>query len=180
MRSKTSFFNKAIYKKNMTLYWPIWVCYLIYGMAKLGGSLWSGLQQMTKITEERKLVVIVNSLSMWVDIWVIAAVVTVTGMAMFSYLFSSKSANMIHALPVTRKELFFTNVISGLSVLWIPQIVTFVLSVLVCLANGIALVQYLGIWLLSVMGISFFLFSTVVFCAMLTGQLFALPVYFSD
>ena len=178
MKSKTSFFNKAIYKKNMTLYWPIWVCYLIYGMAKLGGSLWSGLQQMTKITEERKLVVIVNSLSMWVDIWVIAAVVTVTGMAMFSYLFSSKSANMIHALPVTRKELFFTNVISGLSVLWIPQIVTFVLSVLVCLANGIALVQYLGIWLLSVMGISFFLFSTVVFCAMLTGQLFALPVYF--
>ena len=178
MKSKTSFFNKAIYKKNMTLYWPIWVCYLIYGMAKLGGSLWSGLQQTTKITEERKLVVIVNSLSMWVDIWVIAAVVTVTGMAMFSYLFSSKSANMIHALPVTRKELFFTNVISGLSVLWIPQIVTFVLSVFVCLANGIALVQYLGIWLLSVMGISFFLFSTVVFCAMLTGQLFALPVYF--
>ena len=100
MRSKTSFFNKAIYKKNMTLYWPIWVCYLIYGMAKLGGSLWSGLQQTTKITEERKLVVIVNSLSMRVDIWVFAAVVTVTGMAMFSYLFSSIAACPILTLII--------------------------------------------------------------------------------
>lgn len=178
MKSKTSFFNKAIFKKNIALYWPIWVCYLLYGVAKLGGGLWSGLHQMTKITEERKLIVMSNSLSLIMDIWVIAVMVTVVGMALFSYLFSSKSANMIHALPVTRTELFFTNVISGLCMLWIPQIVTFLLSVIVCLTNGIALVQYLGIWLLSVMGISFFLFSVVVFCAMVTGQLFALPVYF--
>lgn len=178
MKSKTSFFNKAIFKKNMMLYWPIWVCYLIYGITKLGGGLWSGLHQMTKVTEEQKLVVMSNSLSLNLEIWVIAVMVTVTGMALFSYLFSAKSANMIHALPVTRTELFFTNVISGLCMLWIPQIVTFLLSVLVCLTNGIALVQYLGLWLLSVMGISFFLFSVVVFCAMMTGQLFALPVYF--
>lgn len=178
MKSKTSFFNKAIYKKNMALYWPIWLCYLIYGVVKLGGGLWSGLHQISKITDQRKMVVMSNSLLMQMDIWVIAAVAVVAGMALFGYLFSSKSANMIHALPVTRKELFFTNVISGLSMLWIPQIVTFLLSVIVCLSNGIAWVQYPGIWLLSVMGISFFLFSVVIFCAMLTGQLFALPVYF--
>ena len=178
MKSKTSFFNKAIYKKNMALYWPIWVCYLLYGIVKISGRMWSGLHQMTKVTNERRFIVMVDSLSMNVDIWVIAAVVTVTGMALFSYLFSAKSANMIHALPVTRKELFFTNVISGLSMMWIPQIITFLLSVMVSLANGIALVQYLGIWLLTVMGISFFLFSMVVFCVMFTGQLFALPVYF--
>lgn len=162
----------------MALYWPIWACYLLYGIAKIGGGLWSGLHQMTKITEERKLIVMSNSLSLIVDIWVIAVMVTVVGMALFSYLFSAKSANMIHALPVTRTELFFTNVISGLCMLWIPQIVTFLLSVIVCLTNGIALVQYLGIWLLSVMGISFFLFSIIVLCAMITGQLLALPVYF--
>ena len=178
MKSKTSFFNKAIYKKNMALYWPIWVCYLLYGIVKISGRMWSGLHQMTKVTNERRFIVMVDSLSMIVDIWVIAAVVTVTGMALFSYLFSAKSANMIHALPVTRKELFFTNVISGLSMMWIPQIITFLLSVIVSLANGIALVQYIGIWLLTVMGISFFLFSMVVFCVMFTGQLFALPVYF--
>ena len=45
MKSKTSFFNKAIYKKNFTLYWPIWVCYLLYGLVKVPGSLWSGLRQ---------------------------------------------------------------------------------------------------------------------------------------
>ena len=45
MKSRTSFFNKAIYKKNFTLYWPIWVCYLLYGLVKVPGSLWSGLRQ---------------------------------------------------------------------------------------------------------------------------------------
>ena len=36
----------------------------------------------------------------------------------------------------------------------------------------------LGLWFLSVMGIAFFLYATVCFCVMFTGQLFALPVYF--
>ena len=35
MKSKTSFFNRTVFKKNVTLYWPIWVCYLLYGMVKV-------------------------------------------------------------------------------------------------------------------------------------------------
>lgn len=178
MKSKTSFFNKAIFKKNITLYWPIWTCYLLYLVVKLCGGLWSGLRQTDEHTKAREMVVLVQSVSLDIDIWVIAAMVVVTGMALFSYLFAAKSANMIHALPVTRKELFFTNVVSGLSFLWIPELLTFLLSVFVCLANGISLVQYLGMWVLSVMGISLFLFSLVVFCSMFTGQILALPVYF--
>ena len=104
--------------------------------------------------------------------------VAVTGMALFSYLFSAKSANLIHALPVTRKELYFTNVLSGFTFLFIPQLITFMVTVVVCLANGITQVEYVGLWLVSVMGIGFFLFSLVCLCAMFTGQLFALPVYF--
>lgn len=30
----------------------------------------------------------------------------VTGMAMFSYLYNSRACNMIHAMPVTRRQLF--------------------------------------------------------------------------
>ena len=50
MKSKTSFFNRTVFKKNMTLYWPIWVCYLLYGMVKVPGQLWSRLQQQTDMT----------------------------------------------------------------------------------------------------------------------------------
>ena len=41
------------------------------------------------------------------------------------------------ALPVTRKELYFTNVLSGFTFLFIPQLITFMVTVVVCLANGI-------------------------------------------
>ena len=174
---KDILFNKAIYKKNFTLYWPIWVCYLLYGLVKVPGSLWSGLRQH-HMTQNLQFSVFADSLSIRLDVWAIAVMVAVTGMALFSYLFSAKSANLIHALPVTRKELYFTNVLSGFTFLFIPQLITFMVTVVVCLANGITQVEYVGLWLVSVMGIGFFLFSLVCLCAMFTGQLLALPVYF--
>ena len=30
MKSKISFFNKAIFKKNFTHFWPVWVLYTLY------------------------------------------------------------------------------------------------------------------------------------------------------
>ena len=30
MKSKTSCFNKTIFRKNMTRFWPVWAVYLAY------------------------------------------------------------------------------------------------------------------------------------------------------
>jgi ABC-2 type transport system permease protein len=177
MKSKTFFFNKAIYRKNMTLYWPIWVCYLLYGLVKVPGRLWFGLQSYGE-EAGASYQALADCLNLQIDIVVIAVCAVVCGMAVFGYLFSTRSAYMIHALPVTRRELFFTNVLSGLGFLFVPQVVVFFVTVLLCLSKGITCVQYVGIWLLSVLGISLFLFSVVSFCAMLVGLLFALPVFF--
>jgi ABC-2 type transport system permease protein len=177
MKSKTYFFNKAVLLKNLTLYWPIWVCYLLYGLVKVPGRLWFGLQ---KYGDESGATyqALADCLDLKMDIIVIAVFAVFCGMAVFGYLFSMRSAYMIHALPVTRSELFFTNTVSALGFLIVPQIFVFFVTVLLCLSNGIASVQYVGIWLLSVMGISFLMFSVVSFCAMLTGLLFALPAFF--
>ena len=178
MKSKTSFFNRMVFKKNMTLYWPIWVCYLLYGMVKVPGQLWSRLQQQTDMTAYARDYALYNSLRLEVDVAAIAIMAVVCGMALFGYLFTQKNAYMIHALPVTRGELYVTNMISGLCFLLIPQALVFLVTVVLCLLQGIASVQFLGLWFLSVMGIAFFLYATVCFCVMFTGQLFALPVYF--
>ena len=178
MKSKTSFFNRTVFRKNLSLYWPIWVCYLLYGMVKVPGQLWSRLQQQTNMTAYARDSALYNSLRLEMDVVAIAIVALVCGMALFGYLFTQKNAYMIHALPVTRGELYVTNVVSGLCFLLIPQILVFLVTVVLCLAKGIASVQFLGLWLLSVMGIAFFLYATVCFCVMFTGQLFALPVYF--
>ena len=42
-------------------------------------------------------------------------------MAVFSYLYFSRSADMIHALPLRREGLFLTNYLSGLSFLLLPN-----------------------------------------------------------
>ena len=81
MKSKTSFFNKAIYKKNLTLYWPIWVCYLLYSLIKVPGSLWSGLRQY-HMTQNLQFFVFADSLSIRLDVWAITLMVAVTGMAL--------------------------------------------------------------------------------------------------
>ena len=178
MKSKTSFFNRTVFRKNLSLYWPIWVCYLLYGMVKVPGQLWSRLQQQTDMTAYAIDYALYNSLRLETDVVAIAIMAVVCGMALFGYLFTQKNAYMIHALPVTRGELYVTNMISGLCFLLIPQALVFLVTVVLCLLKGIASVQFLGLWLLSVMGIAFFLYATVCFCVMFTGQLFALPVYF--
>ena len=85
---------------------------------------------------------------------------------------------MIHALPITRKELFGTNVISGIVLMMVPQIITFVIAQIVLLIKQFSDIKILGIWLISVLAISFFALSIGIFCAMFTGQLFAVPVYY--
>ena len=180
MKSKISFFNKTIFLKNVTLYWPIWVIYTLFLLGGLPVSLWFSMQNrydVTALTEERMIRALYYTIQPTYYICVIAFAAVIIGMALFSYLYKSQSANMIHALPVDRTELFGTNVISGLVFLIVPQIFTFIMTILVCLNAGITRVEYVGMWLLIVMATAVIAFAFVTFCAFFTGQLVALPIY---
>lgn len=180
MKSKISFFNKTIFKKNLTLYWPLWGVYTLFLFCMQPATIWiynHNANVSTGYTMDDRLRNLIGSLSMEGYIFLIALFAVFFGMALFNYLYNSKSANMIHSLPVDRTQLFGTNVLSGLAFLIVPQVVVSILSVIVCLAYGITKVHYLGIWLLMTMGTSFVAFSIVTFCAMFTGLLVALPVY---
>ena len=180
MKSKTSFFNKTIFLKNVTLYWPIWVVYTLFLLGGLPVSLWFSIQGYSSdyhLTEENMIRELYYRIQPTYYICVIAFASVIVGMALFSYLYKSQSANMIHSLPVDRTELFGTNVISGLTFLIVPQVFTFVVSILVCLNVGITRVEYLALWLLVVMVTAFICYAFVTFCAFLTGLLVALPIY---
>ena len=180
MKSKISFFNKTIFLKNVTLYWPIWVVYTLVLLVAMPFNLWLSVHDrydITPITDERMIREIYWVLQPELYISIIAFTALIVGMALFSYLYKSQSANMIHSLPVDRTQLFGTNVISGLAFLTIPQIFTFVVTILVCLTEGITRVEYIAMWLLFAMVTAFIAFSIVTICAFLTGQLVAMPVY---
>lgn len=182
MKSKICFFNKTILLKNITLYWPIWSLYLLFLLFTMPGMLWINFTQeknySSVITPSQKISILADVLDMEVAVVSVFFVAVVIGMALYNYLYVARSANMIHALPVTRTELFGTNLLCGLGFMLIPQILSFLLSMLVCLEYGVTHVEYLAQYLLMQMGMSILAFSMVTFCAMMTGQLFALPVFY--
>ncbi len=182
MKSKTSFINKTILEKNIKLYWPIWVLYTVVLLVQGPVSMWSRYRtaQYYFGAKSKKLALDNMSpvISMRLTIILIFIMAIVTGMALFSYLYNSRSCNMIHAMPVTRKQLFNTNVVTGLLFMCVPQIIKYAVSLLVCISYGTTQVSYLGIWLLASLGISFFVYSLVCLAAMLTGQLIAVPVMY--
>lgn len=180
MKSKTFCFNRTIFKKNVTHYWPVWALYLAYLLLTMPFLIWqistysySGYDEMARMYDIMR-----SAVSMQVVPFPTFAAAAVMALAVFSYLYSAKSANMIHALPVNRLELYITNYLSGLAFLIIPQLIAFLAAVIVCLANDITCIQYLFYGTLIQMGTAFFAYSFAVFVAMFTGQMLAMPFYF--
>lgn len=182
MKSKTFCFNRTIFKKNITHYWPLWLVYFIYLMLLLPANIWqmSTNEWFYKAYSEttRMYTIVEYALRMQLVPFPTFLFAALMALAVFSYLYSAKNANMIHALPVNRLELFVTNYLSGLSFLLIPQLLAFLICVLVCLANQITCIQFLFMGFLCQMGVAFFAYSLAVFVAMFTGQIFAMPVYY--
>lgn len=189
MKSKISCFSKIVFRKNIALYWPIWVVYLL-GLLIMPVRLWVDLAEEAQGVYEnsnnilfsgkivREYEYLCSALEMEGYIIFVFFMAILTATALFSYLYSFKSCQMIHAFPVTRRELYITNVMSGFCFMLIPELLAFVIAVIVCLAYGVTCVQYIAIWLLFMVGISVIAYAMAVFCCMLTGQIFAGAVYF--
>ena len=182
MKSKISCFNRTIFKKNFTQFWPLWLVYAGYMIIVLPVNIWQRMS-VTYIDDyynvtSRKLssinAVLGNALNPF-GIFLFAAAAV---MAVFAYLYSPKNANMIHSLPVNRKELFITNFLSEFIFMVIPEVIAFIAAVFVCLGYQITSIEYLFLWLIYIIGMTFFALAMATFVAMLTGQLLAVPVYF--
>ena len=145
MKSKTSFFNKTVFKKNLTRFAPVMAVYtlcLILGMMMLyqineemGRTFWFA----SRIAGNLQLMGLVNLLF-----------APLVAMLLFGDLYNSRMCNALHAMPMRRETLFLTNVVSGLLFSMIPTAVMALLSVpllnatIVENAWQIALLWYVG------------------------------------
>lgn len=124
MKSKTSFFNKTVFKKNLTRFAPVMAVYtlcLILGMMMLyqineemGRTFWFA----SRIAGNLQLMGLVNLLF-----------APLVAMLLFGDLYNSRMCNALHAMPMRRETLFLTNVVSGLLFSMIPTAVMALLSV---------------------------------------------------
>lgn len=183
MKSKVSFFNRGIFKKNMMKYWLIGVLYtgiLFFIMPFQLLNLTS--PYFNSYSADKLAALKTQYLAQLLEVGInpiLPAVFSIfIALVLFSYLYSPRSCNMFHALPVSRRELFLTNYISGLILLMVPQILIFFLSTFFSMALGISSMEYLVQWILLSLCIAYFFFSMACFCCMLTGNPIAAAVYY--
>ena len=156
MKSRTSFFNIAVFRKNLTRFAPVWV---LYAVGEVLSLMTMDLNQPGSTAEN--LVSFIGPIAL-----VHAVYALITAACLFGDLFDSRLCNGIYAMPVRREGLLLTNIVSGLVFALIPAMIGGA-------AAAIALREYYWIALLwqaaSLLQFVFF-FGLAVFCALCAGK----------
>ena len=178
MQSKTSFFNRTLFRKNLSRYWPLW------GFASFVGFLAPAALLVRVIqsgeTSVEPLVVREIYYYLVADAVPIISLVyaILCAMAVWSYLYNARSVGMMHSLPIRREGLFLTNLLSGLAMMAIPYLVAGGLGTLLFACCGGFDAWGTLVTILAVIAQSVTFFGLATFCAFLTGNIFALPALY--
>lgn len=180
MLSRTSCFNKTLFRKNLARFWPLW------GMASFGGSLFP-LALLLNIMQRSEFAEELNALE-WGGLYyevltygvpIISLIYAILcAMVVWSYLYNHRSVSLMHTLPIRRSGLFVTNFLSGMAMMLIPYVVVGIMCVVVSLLYGAFDLTALLVTIAGVLLESFFYFSTATLAAFITGNVFALPVLY--
>lgn len=176
MKSKISCFNRTIFKKNFTLYWPLWIGYLLLLLAIVPLNLFQYMH-ISENQAEEQYSALRNVFYAATSPTLLFVFSTAAVLCVFSYLYHAKNTNGIHGFPVTRQELFVTNAFSAFIFLVIPELISFVAGVFVGLSNGVTRIEILLYLFLFQLGMTFFYTASASAIAMLTGNMIAMPVY---
>ena len=177
MQSTNSFFNKTLYRKQMIRFWPLWGAYglimtmvmPLYYLVNLGRDMDFAKEFAVDF---------VLGMGTFAAPWISAFAGILGAMAVWSYLYNSRSVGMLHALPMKREGLFLTNYLAGLSFLALPTLAVFVLTLGAEAIGGVIDVRSLAIWLLCQCLTYLFFFSFATLLAFVTGALMALPALY--
>ena len=182
MLSKTSFFNPTIFKKNISRFWLLVVAYLAAQLLVLPLVLHTQIgYNYMPVINQNLLLSAVRTIYQTLPVTNVIAFfgACASAMAVFSYLYSARSANMMASLPVRRESMFISCVLSIYAVVIAVNVLAVIIALLVGLAQGLMLFGWLCQWFLAVMAQFTLYFGLSVLCAFLTGSMVAMPaIYF--
>ena len=180
MQSATSFFNRALFRKNLQRFWPLWAGYtliwmLILPMVEFSELLLDGYHGAVNAFATYETIL---DISIYGGIAMAAIFGIFFAMAEFSYLTNPRATQGVHQLPLRRETLYGTNYLSGLFCMCSSVTAAYLLTGLVTAAAGVlvpvSLLQGFAAALLACV----FYYSFAVLCMIFTGQILAAPVFY--
>lgn len=183
MPRKTSFCNAALLRSDIKRYWPLLFLYVAVWVVILPMQILSASRECDGVADGIMTVLQLQQHNVIIQSIPASVVMSLlfgcfAAMAVWSYLMSGRTVGLMHALPVTRTQAFFSHVLSVLGALTAGNVLIFLLTAL-CSA-GFSYVDWaaLGTWLLLTELMALFFFALGSLCAMVTGWLLAVPVLY--
>lgn len=191
MQSKTSsfdgrtpFFSATLLRKNLSRFWPLWLSYAVIWALLVPVDLFLQLRSQRIYSDAVPTLIDLSQTILGRSVGGAPFLALLFGclmtMALFSYLCTARSVGFLHTLPIRRSGLFWTNYLSGLIMFFSTHAVTALLTVLALAASGTEIPMgsiLLAFAISSCLTVLFFSLGTV--CAMFTGQVLAIPVFYA-
>lgn len=180
MKSKISFFNAGIFKSMLKRFWPLWTAYFAVWFMCLPLPLLVARLQGVK---ESAVTVVTAAMKTSVDASVVSGFLMgiLAAMAVFGFLYNSRSCGMIASTPVRREAVFCSAYLAGALPVIAANLLIAVLNWLFTLSSGIegACIFKMNAILFAVNSLEFLIFfSIAAFIAMLTANIVALPALY--
>lgn len=180
MKSKISFFNAGIFKSMLKRFWPLWTAYFAVWFMCLPLPLLVARLQGVK---ESAVTVVTAAMKTSVEASVVSGFLMgiLAAMAVFGFLYNSRSCGMIASTPVRREAVFCSAYLAGALPVLAANLFIAVLNWLFTLSSGIegACIFKMNAILFAVNSMEFLIFfSIAAFIAMLTANIVALPVLY--
>lgn len=178
MQSATSFFNRALFRKNLQRFWPLWLGYVLIWLLLLP------LPLLNELADYHGVPTVVDASYYLLQIGAYGGLVmgAVFGiffaMAMFAYLTNPRATQGFHSMPVRRETLYATNYLTGLVCMVSALVLAFALAGITAACFGALDLTALGTALLAAVLSVLFFYSFAVLCMMFTGQILAAPVFY--
>lgn len=178
MITKTSLFNKGIYKSTVRRYlWGSVLYFVILFLVTSMGILLSiDPQNPNSWWRRNDISLILEDGFIIVPMLLAMVVPTVAGLLIFRFIHSKKTSVFVHSLPVKRTANFISSVLAGFTLMAAPVILNGLILMLISL-GGYGAYFTIGdcvVWMLLNLLCLFSMFSCVCFVASLTGNSFAM------
>jgi len=146
MKSKTSFFSKGLFISNLRRFWPLMLIVLFVQMSTFPMNLymsWYNSRNYYETNPEELKYFLASQLTWRINADIVVIYGIIAMLLIFGYLYAGRTAYMMSSFPVSRKACYITGILSVITLLTVPLIISTLCSYIICVCIGTSFTYYL-------------------------------------